>query len=305
MKALVFRHSLAREAAATIGGRLSRRAYVSRLAPTRLEDVAELPLPATSRALGELASAHLISQTAPGRFALHDLLREYATERAQAAGTPASRRAAIGRMLDHYLTTALAAVTLLDPRQLPDTTAAVTRAGVTPGHFADRRAAAHWFETEHQALMDQARADFAEVTRNLAAAYPESDKKIGATLNSFRASMLGRVEPFLLLLLGAVGFVLLIACVNIANLLLVRSSGRAREFAVRAALGAGKARIIRQLLTESILLAVVGAALGVLLANWGTRAALGALPAALPRAAESSCALPKKIPTQGGLKHIS
>ena len=134
--------------------------------------------------------------------------------------------------------------------------------------------------------IEQARADFAEVTRNLAAAYPESDKKIGATLNSFRASMLGRIEPFLLLLLGAVGFVLLIACVNIANLLLARSSGRAREFAVRAALGAGKARIVRQLLTESILLAVVGAALGVLLANWGTRAALGALPAALPRAAE-------------------
>src|SRR5215469_2149698 len=81
--------------------------------------------------------------------------------------------------------------------------------------------------------IDQARADFAGVTRNLAAAYPESDKNIGATLNSLRNSMLGRVQPFLVMLLCAVLFVLLIACVNIANLLLARSTGRAREFAVR------------------------------------------------------------------------
>jgi predicted permease len=134
--------------------------------------------------------------------------------------------------------------------------------------------------------IEQVRADFAEVTGNLASAYPDSDKGVGAAFFSFRRSMVGRVEPFLLMLLGAVGFVLLIACVNIANLLLARSTGRAREFAVRAALGAGKRRLIRQLLTESILLALVGGALGLLLANWGTRAALGALPAALPRAAE-------------------
>jgi predicted permease len=134
--------------------------------------------------------------------------------------------------------------------------------------------------------IEQVRADFAEVTRNLAAAYPDSDKGVGAAFFSFRQSMVGRVEPFLLMLLGAVGFVLLIACVNIANLLLASSTGRAREFAVRTALGAGKPRLIRQLLTESILLALVGGALGLLLANWGTRAALGTLPAALPRAAE-------------------
>ena len=134
--------------------------------------------------------------------------------------------------------------------------------------------------------IEQARADFAEVTRNLAAAYPEIDKGIGAALIPLRTSMVGRVEPFLLVLFCAVGFVLLIACVNIANLLLARSSGRAREFAVRAALGAAKSRLIRQLLTESIVLAFGGGALGLLLANWGTRAALGALPAALPRAEE-------------------
>jgi predicted permease len=134
--------------------------------------------------------------------------------------------------------------------------------------------------------IDQARADFAGVTTNLAAAYPDVDKGIGAALIPFRRSVVGHVEPFLLVLFCAVGFVLLIACANIANLLLARSSGRSREFAVRAALGAGKSRLIRQLLTESILLAFVGGAFGLLLANWGTRAALGALPAALPRAAE-------------------
>ena len=134
--------------------------------------------------------------------------------------------------------------------------------------------------------IDQARSDLAQVTRDLAGAYPEFDKGIGATLIPFRTLMVGRVEPFLLLLFGAVGFVLLIVCVNIANLLLVRSTGRKREFAVRISLGAGKARIVRQLLTESILLALVGGALGLLLAFFGTRAALGALPTELPRARE-------------------
>ena len=134
--------------------------------------------------------------------------------------------------------------------------------------------------------IDQTRADFAEVTRNLAAAYPDSDKLIGAAFFPFSQSVVGRVKPFLLMLFCAVGFVLLIACVNIANLLLARSAARSREFAVRAALGAGKSRIVRQLLTESVLLACVGAAIGLLLASWGTRAALQSLPVTLPRAAE-------------------
>jgi predicted permease len=133
---------------------------------------------------------------------------------------------------------------------------------------------------------EQARADMARVTANLAAAYPDEDQGIGANLIPFRRALLGNVQPILLVLLGAVGFVLLIACFNVASLMLARSTGRVREFAVRAALGATRARLVRQLLTESVLLSVVGGILGLLLAQWTTHAALSMLPADLPRVAE-------------------
>jgi predicted permease len=136
--------------------------------------------------------------------------------------------------------------------------------------------------------LSQAKADMDGVAQNLAAAYPEADKATGTTLVSLKEDIVGNVQPFLIVLLAAVGFLLLIACANVANLLLARSVGRSREFAIRAALGANHVRVLRQLLTESILLAGLGGVLGLLLAFWGTRAVLDTLPGALPRANEVS-----------------
>ncbi|MFZ0820157.1 MAG: ABC transporter permease [Candidatus Acidiferrales bacterium] len=134
--------------------------------------------------------------------------------------------------------------------------------------------------------IERAREDMDSVTRHLAAIYPDVDKGTGATLIPLKEQVIGTVRPFLLLLLGAVGLVLLIACVNVANLLLARSTGRSREIAVRSALGAGMGRLLRQMLTESVLLALAGGALGLVIAGVGTHAALDVLPATLPRANE-------------------
>ncbi|HKV23094.1 MAG TPA: ABC transporter permease [Candidatus Acidoferrum sp.] len=136
--------------------------------------------------------------------------------------------------------------------------------------------------------LPQASAEMDSIARNLAAEYPDANKNEGITLLSMKGDIVGNVQPYLIVLLAAVGFLLLIACANVANLLLARAMGRSREFAIRAALGASQGRVIRQLLTESLLLSAIGGALGFVFALWGIKAVLGALPGALPRAAEVS-----------------
>jgi predicted permease len=134
--------------------------------------------------------------------------------------------------------------------------------------------------------LEQARADMDRVSRDLAAAYPDIDSDKKANVISLRDEMVGHMQPVLLFLLGAVAMVLLISCVNVANLLLARSTIRQHEFAVRIALGAGYQRVVRQLLTESVLLGLIGGALGLFLAKLGTTAAIAAVPRSMPRAEE-------------------
>lgn len=160
--------------------------------------------------------------------------------------------------------------------------------GVLPANFTDAARDAAWLTVvtrlKDGVTLAQAQQEMDGLAARLREQYQHhANGNMRITVNSMHEDVVAHARPVLLALLGAVGFVLLIACANVANLLLVRAAGREREIAVRAALGSGHGRIIRQMLTESGLLAVAGALLGVLLAWWGGRVLITMQPDTLPR----------------------
>jgi putative ABC transport system permease protein len=134
--------------------------------------------------------------------------------------------------------------------------------------------------------LDQARAEMAVIDKNLAAQYPADNKNRSSVLFGLHERIVGDSRRSLLILFAAVSFVLLIACANFANLLLARAAEREREFVIRGALGAGRWRLIRQLLTESVLVSLAGGAVAVVLAIWGTSLLVAFKPENLPRLRE-------------------
>ncbi len=140
--------------------------------------------------------------------------------------------------------------------------------------------------------ISQGQAEVSTIQDSLDRQYPDDNRDLGIYIEPLKQVIVGDAGQTLGLLLGAVGLILLIACANVANLLLARSAARSREFAIRSALGANRARVVRQLLTESVILALAGASLGIVIASFGIKSVLAALPLNLPRSGDVSLNAP-------------
>ncbi len=136
---------------------------------------------------------------------------------------------------------------------------------------------------QSQVSAGQARAEMNTLQEHIDQLNPATERGLGAYVVPLKEFLIGDVGKVIVLLLGAVGLVLLIACANVANLLLARSAIRTREFAVRLALGASRVQIVRQLVAESVLMSIIGGILGLAIAKWGVNAVLAAAPGSVPR----------------------